>query len=154
MLLIDDHIAGRGGGTYRDFFNEEKLSRDFVHDLFPVAAQHGHAHIVRLFVELGFDLERFPEVGHSASRMAAEEGYFSIARMLVELGVSVDGKGGEWSLVVAAQQYGRDDMGAFLVQLGAKSMVERRDDSSKVLNGKALCVNSRIRGLECWGIYC
>ncbi len=145
MLLIDTHIAGCGGGSYRDFFNEEKLSKDFVHHGFIVAAQHGHAHTVRLFVDLGFDLERYPKVGHSALMMAAQEGHQSIARMLVEMGVNVNAEDGKESPVVMAEQYGRADMVALLVQLGAKNMVETRDNGVKILNGEALHDNSRIR---------
>ncbi|KAK4696271.1 hypothetical protein P7C71_g1620, partial [Lecanoromycetidae sp. Uapishka_2] len=125
MLLIDDHIAKQGGGNYCDFFNEEILSHFWVHSLFSLAAEHGHAHILRLFVDLGFDLKRFPDTGHEALRQATENGYLSIVRMLVvEMGVDVNGKAGivsPSSPVVIAKKLGRDDMVAFLVQLGAEN---------------------------------
>ncbi len=47
--------------------------------------------------------------------------------------------------MVIAEQYGRDDMVALLIQLGTKNMVETRDNGVKILNGEALHDNSRIR---------
>lgn len=149
MLLMNDHIAKHGGGSYCDFLNEGELSRHWMHDSFSLAAERGHAHIVRLFIDLGFDLERWPQQGHSALRRAAENGYFSVVRnLVVELGVGVDGKGslgGRSSPLVDAEEYGRHDMVAFLVQLGAKNVIERLDDGSKLLAGNLLSDYSRIR---------
>jgi len=43
---------------------------------------------------------------------------------------------GKESPVVMAEQYGRDDMVALLVQLGTKNMVETRDNGVKITMGK------------------
>lgn len=59
MLLIDDHISGHGRGSFSIFSNEEQLSRHWIHELFAVAAEHGHTHIIQSFIDLGSDLEQF-----------------------------------------------------------------------------------------------
>lgn len=155
-LLIDDHIAKHGGGSYHHFFNEEQLSKHWIHVLFSDAAQRGHSHIMHLFIDLGFDLKRFPKVGETALFQATRKGHHSVVRMLVEeMGVDANGKGGISAPVVIAEKHGRDDIVALLVQLGAKNMVQRLDDGSKVLGRETLRDNSRIRALRggCPGNY-
>lgn len=144
MLLIDDHIRESGGGSYDEFFNEE-FSEHWVRLLLAKAAEHGHTNILQLFIELGFDLARFPEIGRSALYKASLNGHLSVIQKLVEMGVDVNSVSSAGSAVVAAEQDDRDDVVALLVQLGAKNPVEKRGDGSKVLDGKILHVNSRIR---------
>ena len=142
MLLIHDHVTTCCRVTYREFLND---SDNFIDVLFRVAARRGHTDIVRLFCDLGFDLERFSKEAQTALKLAAAAGHISMVKMLVERGVCVDGEGGSQSPVVAATKNGRDDMVALLVRLGAKNVVEIRDDGAKLFDGMELNDNSRIR---------
>ena len=143
MLLLDHHLTTHGGDNYGDILNKD-ASVGAWPELLRLAAHHGKAHMVHLIIDLGFDLGRFPDIGHISLRKAAENGWLSIARILVEMGVDGDGAGGEMAPAVLASAYGREDMVALLVQLGAKSMVRRQDGSDKVIIDGVSYDNSRI----------
>ena len=143
MLLLDHFKATRGLKNYGDVLNGDVSPNEWP-PLLRVAAQHGQDHMVRLMIDLGLDVKRFPEVGHVALRKAAENGYLSIVRMLVEMGVEIDGAGGELAPVVLAAENGRDDMVAFLVQLGATSMVGKQEGTNKIIVDGVSRDNSRI----------
>lgn len=118
---------GRAEDTARLLADAEKVSRHFALSL---AAQHGHAAVVRVLLEGGEDADRYnPEGGHAHStplHQAALAGHDAVVRTLVEHGARLDikdtiyqGTPLDWAVYA-----GHNDIAEYLRARGARSARE------------------------------
>jgi ankyrin repeat protein len=134
-------IAAAGCGRSPDSARKQlaELRQDFTPDNFVMAAVHGDAKVVELFITAGMDVNISPDNGMSALIGASGEGNLDVVRLLIQKSAKVDAKNNEagvTALLLAAAN-GKDDAVKLLVQSGANINETDNDGDTPLLQAVA-----------------
>jgi ankyrin repeat protein len=105
-------------------FNDEQYRDTINQTPIIVAAQHGCADIVRLFIEAGIkDINHKNDQGESALLTAAQEGHKEIVGILLEAGADINqpNSDGETALAIVTRNRHNKDLIDFLIINGAQA---------------------------------
>jgi ankyrin repeat protein len=108
-------------------FNDEQYRDTINQTPIIVAAQHGCADIVRLFIEAGIkDINHKNDQGESALLTAAQEGHKEIVKILLEAGADINqpNSDGETALAIVIRNRHKKEYINFLIENGALTEAE------------------------------
>jgi ankyrin repeat protein len=120
-------------------FNDEQYRDTINQTPIIVAAQHGCADIVRLFIEAGIkDINHKNDQGESALLTAAQEGHKEIVKILLEAGADINqpNSDGETALAIVIRNRHKKELIDFLIANGASTSVKAEPEAGGIKKKK------------------